>query len=189
MCAAVRRGFPTWERPRPQDGLNKVYHNPPTEIRMAELGVFCGSGTAIFRRELPIVEHVIVEDWTAAHYSPDHVEWAERNFFEVIPQDRVVLHRMSRERAVRLIPDASLDFVYIEKTTRADIEAWLPKLTPHGAMAGHDYSARQGIGFRWDVCQAVHSVFFAPDEVFEDTSWLVWPHSVKGRIRTGRKRW
>lgn len=190
LCAAIRRGPPTWERPRPQDGLNKAYHNPPPSLRMAELGVFCGSGTVIFRRELPLSQHVIVEDWIAAHYSPEHVEWAERNFFAVVPQSPdITLHRMPREKALHLVPDGSMDFIYIEKATRADIEAWLPKLAKDGAMGGHDYSARQGIGFRWDVCQAVHSVFFAPDEVFEDTSWLVWPFSVKGRCRTGKERW
>lgn len=189
LCAAVRRGPPTWERPRPQDGLNKAYHSPPSAIRMAELGVFCGSGTVIFRRELPISQHIIVEDWTAPHYSAEHVAWAERNFFESVPASEVVLHRMPRSEALRIVPDASLDFIYIEKASRSDIEAWLPKLTAQGAMGGHDYSARQGIGFRWSVCPDVHSVFYAPDEVFEDTSWLVWPHSVKGRCRTGSKKW
>jgi hypothetical protein len=158
---------------------------------MADVGVFCGAGSAIFWRELPVTLHIAVDDWQLPQYPVDQRELGERTYMarEAPPGMARILHRMPRTQALPLIPDASLDLVYLEKASRQDILGWLPKLTRHGAIAGHDYSARQSIGFGWDVCAAVHSVFLAPDEVFEDTSWLVWPYSVNGRCRAGKSTW
>lgn len=55
----------------------------------------------------------------------------------------VVLKRTSLEAAANH-KDASLDFVFLdashdEQSVRADIKAWLPKVKPHGILAGHDY--------------------------------------------------
>lgn len=168
----------------------KEYRQPSESLRIADIGVFCGSGSLIFWSELPLISYVAIEDWNAAHQT----EWAanaQRRYLSLpLPAGiECKLMRMPRHEAAEQIPDGSLDFVYIEKASRADILSWLPKLAPGGAMGGHDYSAYQNLRFGWSVVEDVNSVFYVPDEVFEDTSWLVWPTSMRGRCRTGNKRW
>jgi uncharacterized Rossmann fold enzyme len=59
------------------------------------------------------------------------------------------------------IPDASLDFVFIDadhtyEAVRADVLAWLPKVKPTGFIAGHDY---ENPGYpEWGVKQAVEEI-------------------------------
>jgi hypothetical protein len=52
--------------------------------------------------------------------------------------------RMPSVDAAKLVPDQSLDVVYIDgnhiaEFVRADVEAWLPKVKPGGLICGHDY--------------------------------------------------
>lgn len=57
--------------------------------------------------------------------------------------NRVRLIRMTTIPAAELIPDGTLDFVFIDADhrasfLRADIAAWAPKLKPEGWLIGHD---------------------------------------------------
>lgn len=66
--------------------------------------------------------------------------------------------------------DERFDFVFIDaahdyKSVKADIEAWWPKVTPGGILAGHDY------------CKSWLDVMTAVDEIFPNrnlTSKSVW---------------
>lgn len=58
--------------------------------------------------------------------------------------DRSKILRMTSEEAARQIPDASLDFVYLDArhdyaSVKEDIALWYPKVKPGGVLAGHDY--------------------------------------------------
>lgn len=58
--------------------------------------------------------------------------------------DRSTIWRMTSEEAAGRIPNACLDFVYIdarhdEASVHEDLELWLPKVRPGGIFAGHDY--------------------------------------------------
>ncbi len=57
--------------------------------------------------------------------------------------ERCTVHRLPSIEAAQLVPDASLDFVFIdachtEAAARADIMAWTPKIKPPGYLTGHD---------------------------------------------------
>ena len=57
--------------------------------------------------------------------------------------ERATLIKASTTDAAKMIPDASLDFVFIdadhsEKGCREDITNWLPKIKPAGWITGHD---------------------------------------------------
>ena len=57
--------------------------------------------------------------------------------------ERCTVHRLASVEAAKLVPDGSLDFVFIdachtEAAARADIEAWAPKVMPSGHLTGHD---------------------------------------------------
>jgi len=59
-------------------------------------------------------------------------------------EDRTVLLRTTSYEASKLIPDNSLDFVYIDanhayKFVKNDIIYWWPKLRVGGIFSGHDY--------------------------------------------------
>lgn len=58
--------------------------------------------------------------------------------------DRSKLLRMTSEEAAKVIPDASLDFVYLDArhdyaSVKEDIAFWYPKVKPGGVIGGHDY--------------------------------------------------
>lgn len=59
----------------------------------------------------------------------------------------VEIMRMPSIRAAERVPDASLDFVFIDalhtlEAVMADIGAWVPKIREGGMIAGDDYSSR-----------------------------------------------
>lgn len=59
-------------------------------------------------------------------------------------KERAVLLKGESTAIAQTIPDASLDFAFIdadhrEFAVRADILAWLPKVKPGGMLCGHDY--------------------------------------------------
>lgn len=124
----------------------------------AEIGVFAGelSSRLLARPDLTLY---LVDSWTSEHAE----QYAKSGDFHAtlnqMQQDRVyqmtqavvgfagerakILRQDSRE-AAKAIPDASLDFVFIDadhsyEGCKADIDAWLPKIKPGGFISGHDY--------------------------------------------------
>ncbi len=70
---------------------------------------------------------------------------AEREF----PGRAIVIKAKSVDAAAE-VPDASLDFVFIdadhvEESVRADILAWRPKIRSGGVLAGHDINNCSGV--------------------------------------------
>lgn len=69
--------------------------------------------------------------------------------------------------------DESITVVYIDanhtyKALTQDINIWLPKVKSGGYICGHDYAEK------WEgVVKAVNERFGKPDEVFQDTSWII----------------
>lgn len=76
--------------------------------------------------------------------------------------------------AAKLFKDESLNFVYIDgdhayESVREDIEAWYPKISPNGIIAGDDYG--------WPgVKQAVKEALGENFMVEADNNWI---HSKK----------
>lgn len=86
--------------------------------------------------------------------------------------DRYRVMKMTSAEAAAQIPDASLDFVFIDANhmyaeCRADILAWRPKVRPGGWVAGHDYSKA------WPgVIRAVDELLGKPMQ-FDNAVWAV----------------
>lgn len=64
--------------------------------------------------------------------------------------------------AAKAVPDESLDFVYIDANhsylaTKADLEAWIPKVKRGGLVAGHDYTDKP-YHKSYGVVPAVHAI-------------------------------
>jgi hypothetical protein len=76
------------------------------------------------------------------------------------------------DEASQYFEDKSVDCLFIDaghsrEAVMKDIDCWLPKMKPNGIMAGHDYTAWEGVN------QAVTEVFGEPDKV-ENDCWFIY---------------
>lgn len=155
----------------------------------AEIGVFAGelSRRLLSRADLTLY---LVDSWTAEH-NPTYaasgdfhttLTQAQQERYYRITHDMIyfagprarILRKDSRE-AAKDIPDASLDFVFIDadhsyEGCKADIEAWRPKVKAGGFISGHDY---ENTDFPcWGVKKAVTELFGTP-ELGDNFTWKV----------------
>lgn len=155
----------------------------------AEIGVFAGEGSAILSRH--VARLICIDPWDPAYETEILEGCANASLAEEIRSGEVSIRRaeaafdaVRRDRrnivkiaafddqVVGLFSDGAFDAIYIDAAhtpdaVTAQLAAWLPKVRPGGCIAGHDYSPD------WPgVVEAVTSLIGAPDEVFEDTSWV-----------------
>lgn len=160
-------------------------------VVMAEIGCYSGESTLLFARHCR--EVIAVDSWRDSYRS--RITWGcsssliRQQLIKYPPppmnQIRLLYNKrlrnchnvttlaMESAQAARSVADRTLDFVYIDsihsfRHVCRDIDAWLPKIRPHGLIGGHDYSPKEWPG----VVKAVNMKFGVPDEVFSDTSWV-----------------
>jgi hypothetical protein len=189
-------GAPRWSTVRPFEqeirGLRALCEAYITKASIAvEIGSFGGESTIVFAEACKVIHAVdpwaavsvadlfegCVDPGIAAAFAPsDYPSMAEvERIFDarVATYPNVVKIKATSNDAVDLFDDGSLDFVYIDaihtyEVVRRSIELWEPKVKMNGVIAGHDYSDI------WPgVMQAVNEVYGAPDQTFEDSSWVV----------------
>jgi predicted O-methyltransferase YrrM len=150
---------------------------------IAEVGCFHGQSTCFMAQHLKrhrkqVTFHVI----DTFEGSPEHqAELAGADFYEAFLQnmrDAKVLqmltpHKARSEEAATTFADGTFDFVYIDaahdyESVKRDIDAWLPKVKPGGALAGDDYHPT------WKgVMDAVNEKLGASAlQVIEKAQWL-----------------
>ena len=117
--------------------------------RGAEIGVAQGIFSEHLCRTIPGLELLCVDPWRLYSGNPRSQPPAvqEASFAEATarlqPYHATLVRAMSLE-AVTAVPDASLDFVFIDGNHKyqyvlADLQAWSPKVRPGGIVAGDDY--------------------------------------------------
>ena len=152
-----------------KEGLRRLIGVLPSNVAMIEVGSFAGESTQIFCASPKIVSVHCIDSWAAQKH-----EDAELRFKRWAATERKVsFDKALSLKAVLRIPDASVDFVYIDANhayehIQADIAAWRAKVRAGGWLGGHDYS--------WEfkgVIQAVGEAFRKPEGVFCDSSWAV----------------
>ena len=95
--------------------------------------------------------------------------------------DKVEFIRKFSEEAAKLIPDESLDFVYIDgnhqyEFVKKDIESWYPKVKKGGIIGGDDYtSCPETEAEQFGIFKAVHEFFDTKRKKisFYNTDWWV----------------
>jgi uncharacterized Rossmann fold enzyme len=124
----------------------------------AEIGVFAGelSRKLLKRPDLCLY---LVDSWTSSHdpqyassgdFHAGLTQAQQDRYFQMTHHmvyfagPRAKIWRKTSKEAAKLIPDESLDFVFIDadhsyEGCKADIDAWLPKVKRGGLVAGHDY--------------------------------------------------
>jgi hypothetical protein len=157
--------------------INAVYESGKKSLVGAEIGVFRGKHAQFMLDKLDIKKLYLVDQYkmymeprdssngiVQEIYTTETAEkWAKEAYRRLMISDnigRLVWLTLSSLEASRMIPDKSLDFVYIDANheyefIRADIRAWLPKVKSGGVFGGHDF----GVPFVPGVEKAVRETF------------------------------
>ncbi|MBE3069610.1 MAG: class I SAM-dependent methyltransferase [Planctomycetes bacterium] len=166
-------------------------------IAGAEIGVLAGKTSAALLAALPALHLTMVDSWeppaAGSRYAASGDAVAAKSS-EDLREDmrtavratdfaggrRRILRGTSVEMA-RLVPDASLDFVFLDaEHTRAavaeDLAAWWPKVRAGGIVSGHDWDNPDGPA--WGVQAAVETFLaeHAPGSAVDlgpDVTWFV----------------
>ncbi len=146
---------------------------------MVEIGSYTGESTAIFGACMDSV--LAVDRWCIDPTSTDAAAHHNGAYIRKLYVDRThdiaairTMHMTSAE-AAKLVPDSSLDFVYIDgdhtyEGVTDDIRLWLSKVKPGGMIGGHDYAnskhpgVQRAVTERWDREQIT---------TYADNSWSV----------------
>lgn len=108
---------------------------------------------------------------------------------------RSTVWRMTSIEAAKVVPDATLDFVYIDarhdyESVKEDLNAWLPKLRPGGILAGHDYLEgilEEGVfGVRTAVDEFARAEGLRVHCSYQDTPWISWFVEIPADTTPGR---
>ena len=150
--------------------------------RGAEIGVRKGRFSARLCQAIPDLELLCIDLWDAYYHftaesGQSHYEFAK----EALAKYNATLIRAKSVDAVRDVPDASLDFVYIDADHRfdyvmEDLIAWGRKVRPGGIISGHDYYRFRNAGVvpAVDVYTHCHYIdeWFITDEKEASFFWV-----------------
>jgi len=150
----------------------------PPGGRFVELGVAAGSFAAEVLAANPALHYTGIDRW-ADHHDLDEMHKAQR---KLTPHTgRFDLWRKSFADALPLVPDASVDMVYVDGYAHTGQEGgqtlddWWAKVKPGGFLAGHDYHPRWPLtGLAVDAFARRHAL---PVHVIRETttfhSWVI----------------
>ena len=164
----------------------------PQSAIIAEIGVLTGN-LSRYILDSTDCKLIMVDSWAPAEEHPasyhstndDHskhtlsqvrsIESIARNTISGYPERVTILKEWS-DKAARLIPDRSLDMVFLDadhsyEGVHRDIIAWKSKVKPGGYIGGHDYD-NPDPRFKFEVKRAVHDVFPVV-EIDENFTWFV----------------
>ena len=143
---------------------------------VAEIGVFEGDLTWYLLERLDIGTYYCVDPWERYEGYEDKtsglLEGAYAKFTENTERfgAQIIEKRMTSVEAAKIIPDNSIDVVFIDanhsyRHVKEDIKAWLPKVKPGGLLSGHDYGIK-----RFYVTPAVRELL--PGYTTNKTLWF-----------------
>lgn len=148
--------------------------------RGAEIGVWTGLFSAELCQAIPGLDLLCVDPWKA--YKTYNEKKNNQRRLDIAYSEAVArlapfactLQRMTSLEAAALVPDGSLDFVYIDANHQEpfisqDLAAWAPKVRSGGIVAGHDYHFAPKQPFLQQVRPAVDA-FTAAQQI---TPWYV----------------
>ncbi len=114
--------------------------------RGAEIGVAEGRFSEAMHRAIPGLQLLCVDPWQAYGYISQRI--CDERYAHAIERlsglDGVTITRKTSAEAAQVVPDGSLDFVYIDGDHRfdavmLDILLWSPKVRRRGIVSGHDF--------------------------------------------------
>ena len=163
----------------------EVYRSLVRPIRsgvVVEVGVWKGRSVSTILDICRINQNrlVAVDTWKPDLRDPGYLEAATRDILEIFRDNlRLLGHTGTVEilqkdsvHARDHFSDRSIDLVFVDadhsyEAVKNDLEAWLPKVTRHGVLCGHDYTVRPG------VRRAVDEMFGARTALPGGSIWTV----------------
>jgi predicted O-methyltransferase YrrM len=129
-----------------REQLHKIFVNSQFKVG-AEIGVAKGENAVNMFERIPGLFLYLVDPWSGKGKRPYNGLRRFRMVRRKVSQFKVEIIRKESRHAVDLIPDMSLDFVYIDADhsydmVMLDIILWSPKVKPGGIVSGHDYEVR-----------------------------------------------
>lgn len=138
-------------------GLVDLLKDRTGDIVGVEIGCASGHTSEHLMRALPNLQ------WTGVDPYIDYVDWnsnilvnlqsqyeeVDRKIMKAYP-DRTAFLRMTSDEAVKLFPDNSLDFVFIDglhtyEQVKLDCQNFYPKMKKGALFSGHDYTIIDGV--------------------------------------------
>lgn len=99
-------------------------------------------------------------------------------------RDRVIYIPLDTLLAANLIPNDSLDFVYIDAghsyiEVKQDFETYYPKVRSGGIISGHDYGLNDCIGVKMFIDEYIFNnpeidIKFTTDDIYEGMEYQSW---------------
>ncbi|KAF4675626.1 hypothetical protein FOL46_000817 [Perkinsus olseni] len=151
-------------------------HRGPN-LAVVEIGVFSGHFSDFVLGALPNVTLIGIDPYYGddgtfppelAHLDPVMVYEQTKERYSMYGE-RAKLWATTSKEASRVIPDESIDLIFIDgcheyDCVREDIDLWLPKLRPGGIMSGHDFSDKwPGVVRRVNEIRAGQDLFLGMD--------------------------
>lgn len=120
-----------------------------------EIGTDEGIYAEFLAKTIPNLHLDCIDPWKAEAYEPgqqpesgENQEFFNKRFEATTERlskyPDVSIHRVTSMQALKMFPDNSLDFVYIDGNhdflnVIQDFQGWLKKVKPGGIISGHDY--------------------------------------------------
>jgi len=163
-----------------------------------EVGTERGEYADCLLRGNPLLALRCVDLWKSYAGYRDHVNQRKLDRFYAETQarlapygSRVMLMRQWSVEAAAQIPDASLDFVYLDGNHSfpyvvADLAAWSPKVRAGGIIAGHDFRRH-----KWPNQMHVEQVIYGWTDAYDIHPWFVLGRKAKvdGELRDDGRSW
>jgi hypothetical protein len=113
----------------------------------AEIGVNLGKYSYRLCKYNPNLKLYCIDPWLSNPLQMYPQEWWDNVYAmatTLLEGKSVEIMRMTSEDAAKIIPDNSLDFVYIDamhdfESVVRDLSLWYPKVRKEGVVSGHDY--------------------------------------------------
>lgn len=148
---------------------------PDGDVLGAEIGVFKGHMSKRLL-ERPDLRLFMVDSWLPMPLygvTADEQE-SNRGLAYLAAKERGIVLHMHSADAAKIVPDGSLDFVFIDadhsyEGVKRDITLWRPKLKAGGLLSGHDY-ANPGEKLGMEVKRAVDEL--GEVELGRDSCWF-----------------
>lgn len=133
--------------------------------RGVEIGVEQGKFAEVLCQANPTGHLTCVDAWQTYGGYREHVTQSKLDGFFALTKERLQAYdvsylRMFSVEAAKMVPDNSLDFVFIDgnhtlEHVIADLSAWTPKVKSGGIISGHDFCRRARNGYQVHVVEAV----------------------------------
>lgn len=136
-----------------RESLKYIHKNTFDPLVGVEVGVRRGDNAFSMLQTMRLTKLYLVDHYKAhrEHSGVEVTQEQQDKFYEEMLQklapykDKIEIIKQSSEEAVKLFPDKSLDFVYIDgchtyDVVLQDLTLWLPKIKSKGFLCGHDFN-------------------------------------------------